>query len=85
MKLTILIGMKKTLLFAIDLNTQETIISETQKGSNKVTFIERINRNENKLLFDAVVILTELTHSPDFDLEIFKSMDKVCHLIYAKK
>lgn len=72
------------MLFAIDLNTQETIISETQKGSNKVTFIERINRNENKLLYDAVVLLTEITHSPDFNVEIFKAMDKVCHLIYDK-
>jgi hypothetical protein len=77
--------MKKTILFALDPNTQETIISETQKGSNKVTFIERINRNENKLLFDAVALLTEITQSPDFDVEIFKSMDKVCQIIYAKK
>ena len=38
-----------------------------------------------KLLFDAVALLTEITHSPDFDVEIFKSMDKVCQLIYAKK
>ena len=77
--------MKKSILFALDPNTQETIISETQKGSNKVTFLERINRNENKLLFDAVALLTEITHSPDFDVEIFKSMDKVCQLIYDKK
>jgi hypothetical protein len=77
--------MKKSILFALDPNTQETIVSETEKGSNKVTFIERINRNDNQLLFDAVALLTEITHSPDFDVEIFKSMDKVCQLIYDKK
>jgi hypothetical protein len=77
--------MKKSILFALDTKTQETIISETKKGSNEITFIERINRNDNKLLFDAVALLTEITHSPDFDVEIFKSMDKVCQLIYAQK
>ena len=44
-------GMKKTILFAVDLNTEETIVSESQKGSNKVIFIERIQRTKNELLF----------------------------------
>jgi hypothetical protein len=77
--------MKKTLLFAIDRNTEETIVSESQKGSNKINFIERIHRNEHKLLFDAVVTLTEITNSPNFDLAIFKAMDKVCQMIYDKQ
>jgi hypothetical protein len=77
--------MKKTILFAIDLNTEETIVSESQKGSNKVNFIERIHRNENQLLFDAAVTLTEITKSPNFDLAIFKAMDKVCQMIYDKQ
>ncbi len=76
--------MKKTLLFAIDFNTEETIISESLKGSNKVTFIERIHRNENKILYDTVVTLTTITKSTDFDITIFKAMDKVCNLVYQK-
>lgn len=77
--------MKNTILFATDLNTEETIVSESQKGSNKVNFIERIHRNENELLFDAVVTLTRITKSPNFDIAIFKAMDKVCQLIYVKQ
>jgi len=77
--------MKKTILFAIDLNTEETIVSESQKGSNKVNFIERIHRNENELLFDAVVTLTRIVNSTNFDIAIFKAMDKVCQMIYKKQ
>jgi hypothetical protein len=77
--------MKKTILFAIDPNTHETIVSETEKGSNKVNFLERIPRFQNELLFDSVVILTNITRSPNFDPAIFKAMDKVCQLIYEKK
>ena len=76
--------MKKTILFAIDLNTEETLVSESEKGSNKVNFIERISRNENELLFDAVVTLTKITNSTNFDITIFNAMDKVCQLIYNK-
>ena len=76
--------MKKTKLFAIDLNTKEIIVSESEKGSNKVNFIERIRRNKNELLFDAVVTLTRSTNSASFDIAIFKAMDKVCQLIYNK-
>ncbi len=74
--------MKKTILFAIDLNTEETLISESEKGSNKVNFIERISRNENELLFDVVITLTKITNSSNFDIAIFNAMDKVCQLIY---
>ena len=76
--------MKRTILFAIDLITEETIVSESQKGSNKVIFIERIHRSKNELLFDAVAILTRITNSPNFDIAIFKAMDKVCEMIYNK-
>jgi len=76
--------MKKTILFSIDLNTEETLVSESEKGSNKVNFIERISRNENELLFDAVVTLTKITNSTNFDIAIFNAMDKVCQLIYNK-
>jgi protease II len=81
----ILKDMKKTILFATDFNSEETIVSESQKGSNKVNFIERIHRNENELLFDAVATLTKITKSPNFDIAIFKAMDKVCQMIYDKQ
>ena len=74
--------MKKIILFAIDLNTEETLVSESEKGNNKVNFIERISRNENELLFDAVVTLTKITNPNNFDIAIFNAMDKVCQLIY---
>lgn len=76
--------MKKIILFAIDLNTEETLVSESEKGNNKVNFIERISRNENELLFDAVVTLTKITNPNNFDITIFNAMDKVCQLIYNK-
>ena len=76
--------MKKTILFAIDINKEETIVSETQKGSNKINFVERIPCNENELLFNAAVTLVKITNSPNFDMAIFKAMDKVCQMIYQK-
>jgi len=77
--------MKKTLLFAIDLNTKEVIVSSSEKGSMEITFIERIPQSENELLFDAVSSMTKLTTSPKFDVALFKAMDKVCQLIYQKQ
>ena len=76
--------MKNTLLFAIDSKTEETIISTSQKGSNTINLIERIHRNENEILFDTVLTLTKITHSTNFDISIFKAMDKVCQMIYNK-
>jgi hypothetical protein len=76
--------MKKTILFAIDVNTNEVIVSASEKGSMEITFIERIPQSENELLFDAVSSMTKLTTSPKFDLALFKAMDKVCQLIYTK-
>ena len=78
------LDMKKTILFAIDFNTEETLVSESEKGNNKVNFIERISRNENELLFDAVITLTKITNSTNFDITIFNAMDKVFQLIYNK-
>jgi hypothetical protein len=77
--------MKKTLLFAIDLTTNEVIVSESQKGRMEITFIERIHQSENELLFDSVSSMTKLTTSLKFDIALFKAMDKVCQLIYAKQ
>jgi len=72
------------LLFAIDQNTQEIIVSDSPKGSNKINFIERIRRQENNALFNAVATLTSISKASDFDITIFKAMDKVCQMIYSK-
>jgi hypothetical protein len=76
--------MSKGVLFAIDQQTEEIIVSESPKGSNKINFIERIARQDHELLYQAVVTLTRITLAPDFDVAIFKAMDKVCQLIYSK-
>ena len=72
------------LLFAIDQNTQEIIVSESPNGSNKINFIERIRRQENDMLFNAASTLTSISKASDFDISIFKAMDKVCQMIYNK-
>jgi protease II len=71
-------------LFAIDLTTEEVIVSESPKGSNKINFIERIARHENEILFNAVMTLTGITKAPNFDSALFKAMDKVCQMAYQK-
>jgi hypothetical protein len=76
--------MNKIFLFAIDINTEEVIISDSSKGSNKINFIERINRRDNIMLYSAVQTLTEITKSSNFDASIFKSMEKICQMIYNK-
>jgi hypothetical protein len=76
--------MTKNILFAIDINTEEIIISESAKGSNKINFIERIRRQNNNILYDAVVTLKSITSACNFDISIFKAMDKVCQMIYSK-
>lgn len=76
--------MNKNKLFAIDTNTEEVIVSDSPKGSNKINFIERIGRQDNVILYNAVVTLTSLTKASNFDTTIFKAMDKVCQIIYDK-
>jgi hypothetical protein len=72
------------MLFAIDTKTEEVIVSDSPKGSNEIKFIERIKRQENEVLYNAVVALTIITKDPNFDVTIFKAMDKVCQMIYNK-
>jgi hypothetical protein len=74
--------MNKNLLFAVDINTEEVIVSDSSKRSNKVNFIERIKQSDNEMFFNAVLTLTSITKSPNFDAVIFKSMDKVCQILY---
>ena len=76
--------MNKNLLFAVDANTQEVIVSNSPKGSNQVNFMERITRNNNEILYNAVVTLTSITKATHFDAAIFKAMDKVCQMVYHK-
>ena len=76
--------MKKTLLFAIDPNTEEVIVSQTQAGSNKVLPLERIAKQKNEELFNAVTSLTSLARSPKPDPKAFEAMDKVCQGLYRE-
>ena len=76
--------MNKSLLFAIDINTEEVIVSDSSNGSNRVNFIERVKRSDNEVFFYAVQTLSSITKSSSFDAEIFKSMYKVCQMIYNK-
>lgn len=75
--------MSNQLLFAIDANTQEVIVSDSPKGSNQIIFIERKSQKEFPL-YQAVVTLTSLANDPDFDVAVFKAMDKVCQMLYNK-
>ncbi len=72
------------MLFAIDQNTNEIIVSESPKGSNKINLVERIKREENVILYNAVVTLSSISSSSNLDISLFKAMDKVCQLIYVK-
>ena len=71
-------------LFAIDQEKEEVIVSESSKGSNKVNLIERIKRTDNETIYYAVQALTSITKPDNFDEKIFKSIDKVCQMIYNK-
>ena len=73
-----------SMLFAIDTKTEEVIVSDSPKGSNEIKFIERIKREDNEVLYNAVVALTSITKDQNFDVAIFKAMDKVCQMIYNK-
>ena len=72
------------MLFAIDTNTEEVIVSDSPKGSNKINFIERIGRQDNVNLFKAVEILTNISSDANIDASILKTVDKVCQMIYKK-
>ena len=73
-----------SILFALDTKTEEIIVSDSPKGSNEIKFIERIKRQDNEVFYNAVVALTSITKDPNFDVAIFKAMDKVCQMIYNK-
>lgn len=71
-------------LFSIDIVSEEVTVSESPKGSNQINFVESVSRKKNEILYNSILTLTSITKSPDFDLTIFKSMDKVCQLVYKK-
>ena len=76
--------MKKTILFAIDGTSKEVIVSESQKGSTSITFIERIPADKNELLYDAVKLLTKASREPKVNMEWFQLINQVCQLIYQQ-
>jgi hypothetical protein len=69
-------------LFAIDPDTGEVIVSASPKGSKTINFVERVNRKDNELLYQAVQTLTLVSTAPAFDMKVFRAMDKVCQLVY---
>jgi len=75
--------MSTTFLFAIDSNSEEVLISQSVKGTNKIDFLEKISRTENEILYNAVVTLTSISQVPNLDVAIFKASDKLCQMIYA--
>jgi len=40
--------MKSNFLFAIDIASEEVVVSESPKGTNKINFVERIQRKDNE-------------------------------------
>ena len=72
------------MLFAIDAKTEEVIVSNSPKGSNKINFIERIKRQDNTNLYTAIELLTSISNASSFDTSIFSAMDKVCQMMYNK-
>lgn len=76
--------MSSTKLFALDAEAKEVIVSESPKGSRTIQFLERIKRDDNEILYNAVLTLTSLSKAADPDMAVFKGMDKICQLIYAK-
>ena len=72
------------MLFAIDAKTEEVIVSNSPKGSNKINFIERIRRQDNTNLYTAIELLTSISNASSFDTAIFSAMDKVCQMMYNK-
>jgi len=46
--------------------------------------VERIKREENAILYYAVVTLSSISSASNLDISLFKAMDKVCQMIYVK-
>jgi len=76
--------MNKNKLFAVDFDTEEIIVSDSPNRSNNINFVERIERQNNEILYNAVVTLTSISRASNFDIATFNAMDKVCQMIYNK-
>jgi len=72
------------MLFAIDKRTEEICVSDSPKGSLKITELARIPRQDNEALFAAVQRLTELAKDPNFSPTDFKTQDKLCQKLYKE-
>jgi hypothetical protein len=72
-------------LFAINIEKQEVIVSESPTGSQNIMEVERVARKDNELLYQAVKTLTMVSNAPMFNVKLFKAMDKVCQLIYLNE
>ncbi len=77
--------MKSSYLFAIDPATNDILVSESAKGSFKVTLVERISSSDDEILFHAVALLAKISKQSEVDVPLFKAMDKVCQMIYSSR
>ena len=59
------------MLFAVDINSEEVIVSDSQKGTNKINFTEKISRHDNEILYHAVTTLTSITKDSNFDYNAY--------------
>ncbi len=71
-------------LFATDENKNEVIVSVSVKGSLKIKLVEMIKYQNNIHLYNAVKLLNAISKDDNFNPNIFKSMDKVCQLLYSQ-
>ncbi|MFM9825644.1 hypothetical protein [Flavobacterium sp.] len=76
--------MNTNIMFAVDLKTKEIIVSDSPKGSNTINFLERINQQDHTILYDAVILLTNIINTSNPNITVFKAMDKVCQILYKK-
>ena len=73
------------LLFAIDPETEEVVISSSNNGSNDISSISRVSQDQNPELHAKVSELDKLVHSGDFSAKKFKDIHKQCADLWKRR
>lgn len=71
------------LLFALDPETKEAVISSSKNGSNDITSISRVSQDQNPELHAKISELDRLVHSGDFSAQKFKNIHKQCQKLWT--
>lgn len=71
-------------LFSLDSKSDEVIVSKSQRGSNKIIFIERIPRKNNEFLYNSVFNLLSISKSPTLEMKEFNFVDEICQMAYSQ-